>query len=105
MKPSQRFLLAIRVVSNGTAHLILSIAIQLVSVSKMMLILENPFLVGVMAYFAINEAITIHEVVVFCMTVIGIIVMQKDRSPNADAEYETLGIALTILAGMLLNAG
>ena len=68
-----------RVVGTTAAHLIIFMALRLTSTSKVILIFENPFLTSIMAYLIIGEQITIHEIIVFIMSTIGIVLLS--RSP------------------------
>ena len=84
-------------------------ALKIISTSKVILILENPFLTSVMAYFIIGESITKHEILVFFMATIGIILLaQAEESKHSRHEKisdETIGIALTVVAAFLANLG
>ena len=64
-----------RVIGTTVSHILALMALKMISTSKVILILENPFLTSVMAYFIIGEAITAHEVIVFFIATSGIILL------------------------------
>ena len=67
--------MAVRVVAESVAHLLLFSAFKIMAASKVILILENPFLISFIALLTIGESITKHEVVVFFLATIGIILI------------------------------
>ena len=81
-------------------------ALRLTSTSKVILIFENPFLTSIMAYFLIGERITIHEIIVFCMSTLGIILLSRS-SKKADEKKglsgEMIGVILCLVAAVLAN--
>ena len=81
-------------------------ALRLTSTSKVILIFENPFLTSIMAYFLIGERITIHEIIVFCISTFGIVLLSRS-SKKADAKKdisgEMLGVILCLVAAVLAN--
>ena len=64
--------LAVRVIATSISHLLVLMALKITSTSKVILILENPFLTSIMAFFLIGEKITAHEVFVFIVATVGI---------------------------------
>lgn len=96
----------IRVVGTTTAHLIIFMALRLTSTSKVILIFENPFLTSILAYFIIGETITIHEVIVFALSTIGIILLSRSNQKGEESKEfsgELIGILLCLLAAFLAN--
>ena len=69
----------IRVVGTTAAHLLIFMALRLTSTSKVILIFENPFLTSLLAYFIIGESITVHEVIVFAMSTVGIVLLSRSN--------------------------
>ena len=81
-------------------------ALRFTSTSKMILIFENPFLTSVLAYLLIGERITKHEIVVFTLSTIGIILMAKSnkkKDAGKDVSDEAFGVGLCLLAAVLAN--
>ena len=74
----------VRVVGTTCAHLLIFMALRLTSTSKVILIFENPFLTSIMAYLLIGERITIHEIIVFCLSTLGIVLLSRSNK-KADA--------------------
>ena len=96
----------IRVIGTTCAHLLIFMALRMTSTSKVILIFENPFLTSIMAYFIIKERITKHEVIVFCMSTIGIIMLSrsaKKTDNKKEVSDEMIGVALCLVAAILAN--
>ena len=72
-------LILIRVISETVSHLLLFSAMKIMAASKVILILENPFLMSMIAFFTIGESITKHEVFVFILATIGIALISQDE--------------------------
>ena len=68
-----------RVIGTTFAHLLIFCALKMTSTSKVILIFENPFLTSIMAYLLIGEKITVHEIVVFCMSTVGIVMLSRSN--------------------------
>lgn len=112
---------AVRVVAESVAHLLLFSAFKIMAASKVILILENPFLISFIALLTIGESITKHEVVVFFLATIGIILISQDEvgadkkssrpkmaahHPNEyDWEQDIYGIAIALVAATIGNFG
>ena len=73
-----------RVVGTTCAHLLIFMALRLTSTSKVILIFENPFLTSIMAFLIIGERITVHEVIVFIMSTIGIVLLSRSGKKGDD---------------------
>ena len=69
----------VRVIGTTLAHLLIFCALRMTSTSKVILIFENPFLTSIMAYLLIGEKITVHEIVVFCMSTVGIVMLSRSN--------------------------
>lgn len=96
----------VRVVGTSIAHLLIFMALRFTSTSKMILIFENPFLTSVLAFFVIGERITKHEIVVFTISTIGIILLSnssKKGDEKKDVSDEAFGVGLCLLAALLAN--
>ena len=65
----------VRAIGESVGHLLIFSAMKIMSASKVLLILENPFLISLIALLAIGEVITKHEIVVFVAATIGIILI------------------------------
>lgn len=96
----------IRVIGTTCAHLLIFMALRLTSTSKVILIFENPFLTSILAYFIIGETITIHEIIVFAMSTVGIIMLSRSNSASdskKDVSGEMFGVGLCLIAAVLAN--
>ena len=96
----------IRVVGTTIAHLLILMALRLTSTSKVILIFENPFLTSILAYFVIGESITIHEIIVFAMSTVGIICLtrsSKKEDSSKSVSNELLGVVICLVAALLAN--
>ena len=96
----------VRVVGTTCAHLLIFMALRLTSTSKVILIFENPFLTSIMAYLLIGERITIHEIFVFVLSTLGIILLSrsaKKGEADKDISGEALGVLLCLIAAVLAN--
>lgn len=95
-----------RVVGTTCAHLLIFMALRLTSTSKVILIFENPFLTSIMAYLIINERITMHEIIVFIMSTIGIILLSRSSKQGEDKKElsgELFGVILCLIAAVMAN--
>ncbi len=95
-----------RVVGTTCAHLLIFMALRLTSTSKVILIFENPFLTSIMAYMLINERITIHEIIVFAMSTVGIVLLSRSGNKSDDKKEvsgELLGVILCLIAAVMAN--
>jgi len=95
-----------RVVGTTCAHLLIFMALRLTSTSKVILIFENPFLTSIMAYLIINERITMHEIIVFIMSTIGIILLSRSSKQGDDKKElsgELFGVILCLIAAVMAN--
>ena len=95
-----------RVVGTTCAHLLIFLALRMTSTSKVILIFENPFLTSILAYLIIGEKITIHEIIVFCMSTIGIIMLSRSNKASddkKDVSGEMVGVGLCLIAAVLAN--
>ena len=96
----------VRVIGTSCAHLLIFMALRLTSTSKVILIFENPFLTSILAYFIIGETITIHEIIVFAMSTVGIIMLSRSNNASdskKDVSDEMLGVGLCLIAAVLAN--
>ena len=88
--------------------------------SKVILILENPFLISLIALLTIGEVITKHEVFVFILATVGIILISQDevgpekssrprQAPHHPNEYDwerdIYGIAFAVAGACVSNFG
>ena len=89
--------------------------------SKVILILENPFLMSMIAFFTIGESITKHEVFVFILATIGIALISQDevtpqksskipkQSPHHPNEYDwerdIYGVGFAVTGAVIANIG
>lgn len=71
--------ITIRVIAETVSHLLLFSAMKIMAASKVILILENPFLMSIIAFVTIGESITKHEVLVFILATIGIVLISQDE--------------------------
>lgn len=96
----------IRVIGTTCAHLLIFMALRLTSTSKVILIFENPFLTSILAYMIIGERITMHELIVFCMSTVGIVMLSRsNKKGQAEMGFsgELLGVVLCLIAALLAN--
>ena len=59
-----------------------------------------------MAYMLINERITIHEIVVFAMSTVGIVLLSRSGNKSDDKKEvsgELLGVILCLIAAVMAN--
>ena len=93
---------------------------KIMAASKVILILENPFLISFIALLTIGESITVHEIFVFIMATIGIVLISQDEAgqqkssiprqqphhPNEyDWERDIYGIAFALAGATVANFG
>ena len=76
--PSQLPYVLVRAIGATLSHLFVLMAMRLLSISKVILILENPFMTSVLAYLFIGEKITKHEILAFCLVTVGIVLISQD---------------------------
>jgi drug/metabolite transporter (DMT)-like permease len=78
---------------------------QYVSTSVTLLILENPFVPGILAYLVANENITNREWVVFVLATIGLVLLSSKASESKQQGMESVGIALVCVASAIQSLG
>ncbi len=87
---------------------------QYVSASKTLLVLENPFIPGIMAYLVGGEEITLKEIFVYLLATVGLACIStrhgalQIRSQNSADVYimnETIGIVLICVASGIQALG
>ena len=114
-------LILIRVMSETISHLLLFSAMKIMAASKVILILENPFLMSMIAFFTIGESITKHEVFVFILATIGIALISQDevtpqksskipkQTPHHPNEYDwerdIYGVGFAVTGAVIANIG
>ena len=103
-----------RVIGSTIANTIQQYALKYLSSSKSLLLMENPFIPGLMAWFLAGEAITGRETFIYAMVTAGLYcisykegAMQKPapESLDKDLSYEIIGIALTCVASGVQAVG
>ena len=94
---------------------------KIMAASKVILILENPFLISLIALLTIGEGITKHEILVFILATVGIILISQDEPepekksfrprqkvhhPNEyDWERDIYGVAFALAGACVSNFG
>lgn len=80
-------------------------AMQYVSTSVTLLILENPFVPGILAYLIVGEQITNKEWIVFTIATTGLALLSLKHSKSKEEGMESIGIALVCVASAVQSLG
>ena len=68
-----------RALGSCLSSVLQNYALQFVSASETLLVLENPFVPGIMAYLIVGEPITRKELLVYTVASVGLICMSTEH--------------------------
>jgi len=96
--------LSIRCLSAFAAFAIEFFSIKFTDLSKVVIILYNPFLTSLMSYLLIGETVNRHDILSFFLGVTGIALL-TDPFAKVKATDDLIGISLALLSAVLFNIG
>lgn len=96
--------LAIRCITAFSGFAVEFFSIIFTDLSKMVIILYNPFLTSIMSYLLIGETVNKHDILSFFLGVIGIALL-TDPFATRKNENDLLGIMLAFLSAVIFNLG
>ena len=96
--------LAIRCITGFLGFAAEFFAVKFTELSKIVIILYNPFLTSLMSYFMIGERINFHDIVSFCVGVLGIALL-TDPFSRMKGLNDMIGLALAALSAVIFNIG
>ena len=79
-------------------------AIKYTDLSKVVIIIYNPFLTSIMSYLMIGEKVNIHDLFSFLVGVIGIALLADPFAKFKDIN-DLIGIFIALLSGTVFNIG
>lgn len=79
-------------------------AIKFTDLSKIVIILYNPFLTSIMSYFLIGEKVNRHDLLSFLIGVIGIGLLTDPLAKFRNLD-DLIGISLALLSAIIFNIG
>jgi drug/metabolite transporter (DMT)-like permease len=102
-KPVAIFL-AIRVVAGFVGFAIEFFAAKYTDLSKLVIVLYNPFLTSLMSFLLIGETVTKHDLFSFLLGVVGIALL-TDPFSNMKGMDDIIGIFLALASAVIFNIG
>lgn len=79
-------------------------AVKFTELSKIVIILYNPFLTSLMSYLLIGERVTKHDLFAFFLGVTGIALL-TDPFSNIKGVNDLIGCMLALLSAVIFNLG
>lgn len=104
IKRNVSFYLAVRCITGFFGFATEFFAVKFTELSKIVIILYNPFLTSIMSYFMIGEKVNFHDLVSFTFGVIGIALL-TDPFSNLKGASDLIGMALATLSAVIFNIG
>ncbi|CDW81147.1 gamma-aminobutyric acid receptor subunit rho-3-like [Stylonychia lemnae] len=98
------FYLAIRCITGFFGFAVEFFSIKFTDLSKIVIILYNPFLTSIMSYILIGEKVNKHDLLSFFFGVIGIGLLTDPFAKIKD-QNDIIGIALAFLSAVIFNIG
>ncbi len=93
----------IRVIGSAMGYLFTTASIELIPVSKAVVIIYNPFLASLLSFLIIGEKLSIHDLICFFFCTLGVIMLTDPFSESVKDIKEILGIMFAFLSGASYN--
>lgn len=104
VKPHTAKYLAIRCIAGFMGFVFELFSFYFTDLSKVVIILYNPFLASLMGYLLIQEKVTKHDLIAFFVGVIGVALLTNPFS-NYKGWSDMIGIALAFLSAVVFQIG
>jgi drug/metabolite transporter (DMT)-like permease len=98
------FFLGIRCLCGFTGFAIEFFSAKYTDLSKIVIILYNPFLTSIMSYLIIGETVSRHDLLSFLLGVVGIAFL-TDPFEHLKGIDDLIGISLALLTAVIFNIG
>ena len=96
---------SIRILGSATGFIFQIMSLELISVSKSVIVIYNPFVSAILSYMLIGERISKYDVVSFLICTVGVGFLTNPFSEKLSTWSEYIGIVLALVASIFFNIG
>ena len=93
----------IRIFGSALGFIFTIASLELIPVSKTVVIVYNPFLASLTSYLLIGESMSVHDLLCFFFCTLGVVMLTDPFSGKVKDARETLGIMLAFLSSLSYN--
>lgn len=93
----------VRVLGSALGFFLQIMAVELVPISKVIVIVYNPFITTILSYLLIQEQISKFDLVSFFFCTLGVILLTNPFSESQHDLKEMIGLGLALMASISIN--
>lgn len=95
----------VRILGSAIGFIFQCFALEMISASKAVIVIYNPFITALVAWGIIGERISKHDVLCFFVCTLGVLFLTNPFSDKVEDVKEYIGMLLAFLASFFFNVG